>query len=290
MGRWLRPAATLYQKADRISQQNMSRTDRTRIITLMTDFGVSDPYVGEVKGAILSRCPSATLVDITHDVHPFNVRQGAFLLRLAYKFFPPGTIHLAVVDPGVGTERRGIVIRTRHYWFVGPDNGLLYPAASQDDIERCFQIRLDKYQRVGGETFHARDVFGPVAGEIAAGSEPGLTEIQRPSIVKMEITEAKFVGGQAEVEVLHVDRFGNVILNIGAEGVPKDLRIDDKLLIEHDKGAHTAVYARSYGEVAEGALLATFGGTGLLELAVNKGNAASRLKLQPGSRLLLRTI
>ncbi len=270
--------------------QNMFRTDGARIVTLMTDFGVSDPYVGEVKGAILSRNPSATLVDITHDVHPFNVRQGAFLLRLAYRFFPQGTIHLAVVDPGVGTERRGIVIRTRHYWFVGPDNGLLYPAASQDGIGECFEISLDKYRRVGGETFHARDVFGPVAGEIAAGSEPGLTEIQGSSIVKMEIQEAKFVTGQAEVEVLHVDRFGNVILNIGADGVPKDLRFGDELLVEHDNGAHKAVYAKSYGMVAEGALLATFGGTGLLELAVNRGNAALRLKLQPGSRLLLRRI
>jgi S-adenosylmethionine hydrolase len=263
---------------------------RGRIVTLLTDFGSADPYVGEVKGAVLSRCSDAVLVDITHEVAPYNVKQGAFLLKLSYKFFPAGTIHLAVVDPDVGTERRGVVIRTRRFWFVGPDNGLLYPAAVEDGLEECFEIEVNKYPRVGGDTFHARDVFGPVAGEIAIGARPSMRSVSPSSLNRLELSRARFVDGQAEAEVLHIDRFGNAILNVGAEGFPRNLRPGDEILVELEDASHLAVYSRSYAMLPSGTLLATLGGTGLLELAVSRGSASAVLGLRPGARLRLRII
>lgn len=259
-----------------------------RVVTLLTDFGFSDPYVAETKGVILSRCSDVKIVDITHQVEPFNIRQGAFLLLLSYKFFPPGTIHVAVVDPGVGTERRGLVLKTRNYWFVGPDNGLLYPAATSDRLEECFEIILDKYPRIGGHTFHARDVFGPVAGELAASLRPALKEIDAQSIVKLEFTPARFVGGSVETEVLHIDRFGNAILNIDSSGMPEDLKLGEEVVVEYGGRVYTARYVKAYGDVPSGSLLITFGGTGLLELAVSRGNASTLLGLKPGDRVRIR--
>jgi hypothetical protein len=259
-----------------------------RIVTLLTDFGVSDPYVAETKGVILSKCGDVEVVDITHQVEPFNIRQGAFLLFLSYKFFPPGTIHVAVVDPGVGTERRGLVLRTRNYWFVGPDNGLLYPAAVSDGLEECFEIMLEKYPRIGGHTFHARDVFGPVAGELAAGLRPALREIDAQSIVKLELATAKFIGGRVEAEVLHVDRFGNAILNIDSSGVPEGLEFGDEAFVEHGGRVYSVRYVKAYGDAPSGSLLITFGGTGLLELAVSRGSASTLLGLKPGDKVRIR--
>jgi S-adenosylmethionine hydrolase len=147
------------------------------VVSFLTDYGLDDPYVGEVKAKMLSVCREIRVVDITHSVEPQNVLHGAFLLYLSYRFFPEGTVHLAVVDPGVGTERRGVVIATRRYWFVGPDNGLLYPAANGDGIVGCYEIELEGYRRYGGETFHGRDVFGPVAAELTCGMRPRMREV-----------------------------------------------------------------------------------------------------------------
>ncbi|MCS7145705.1 MAG: SAM-dependent chlorinase/fluorinase [Nitrososphaerota archaeon] len=259
-----------------------------RVVTLLTDFGISDPYVAETKGAILSRCGDAMIIDITHQVEPFNIRQGALLLLLSYRFFPPGTIHVAVVDPGVGTERRGLVLRTRSYWFVGPDNGLLYPAAVNDGLEESFEIALDKYPRIGGETFHARDVFGPVAGELASEGTPALAKVSPDSLVRLELGVARFISGVAETDVLHVDRFGNAILNMERAGLPDDLEVGDVVVVEFGDKSFDARYVRAYGDVPPGSLLVTFGGTGLLEVAVSRGSAAALLGVKPGDRLRLR--
>jgi len=259
-----------------------------RIVTLLTDFGVSDPYVAETKGAILSRCREASIVDITHEVTPFHVKQAAFLLLLAYRFFPPWTVHVAVVDPGVGTGRRAIVVRSRNYWFVGPDNGVLYPASKSDGIEECFEIVIDSYPRIGGETFHARDIFGPVAGELASGAWPRVKRISEGQMVRLEISSARFVEGAAEAEVLHVDRFGNAILNIDASGMPPTLKPGREVRLGVRGEDHRAKYVKAYGDAANGDLLVTIGGTGLLEIAVNRGSAASMLGLRPGDRVTVR--
>jgi len=259
-----------------------------RIVTLLTDFGSTDPYVAETKGVILSRCRDVEIIDITHQVEPFNTGQAALLLLLSYKFFPPGTIHVAVVDPGVGTERRSLVLKTRNYWFIGPDNGVLYPAASSDGLEECFEIMLDKYPRIGGQTFHARDVFAPVVGELASGSWPALKKIDPQSIMKLNLASSRFEGGNAEAEVLHVDRFGNAILNISIEGVTGDLKVGGDVFIECRGRVYSARYVRAYGDVPPGSLLVTFGGTGLLEVAVNRGSASHLLGLKPGDRVRLR--
>lgn len=259
-----------------------------KVITLLTDFGVTDPYVAETKGVMLSKCRDIEIIDITHQVEPFNIAQGAFLLLLAYRFFPPGTIHVAVVDPGVGTERRGLVLRSRNYWFIGPDNGLLYPASMSDGVEECFEILSDNYPRIGGQTFHARDVFAPVAAELASGSWPALRRVSLDSVTRLELSAAKFSDGEAEAEVLHIDRFGNAILNIDASVLPAELRLGDEISVEHGGSIHRARYVRAYGDVSPGAPLLTFGGTGLLEVAVNKGSAASLLGLRPGDRVRLR--
>ncbi|MEM0344344.1 MAG: S-adenosyl-l-methionine hydroxide adenosyltransferase family protein [Thermofilaceae archaeon] len=264
------------------------------VITLLTDFGARDHYVGSMKGVILSIAPHAVIIDITHCVPKFDVRAGAFLLKAAYKYFPPGTIHVAVVDPGVGTQRRSIAIKTNSYIFIGPDNGLLAPAALEDGVQ---EVRLIENPRLTrgkvSRTFHGRDIFAPVAAYLACGlpfEEVGpLIEdgLNVPSFAHPEVR-----AGYLACEVMYIDDFGNVVLNATANDVERaGLTYGTMCRIEL-KGSLEIVapFLPTYGYVAEGETLLLINSEDHLELAVNKGNAATRYGLATGDRVAVKAL
>lgn len=182
------------------------------IITILTDFGTRDTFVAEVKGVILSMNPSVTIVDITHEIEPFNVIEGAMKLISAARHFPEGTIHLAVVDPGVGSSRRGIIVKTEKFLFVGPDNGLLSLAVRDEKIREIYEITLP----VRGSTFHGRDLFAPVAARLSKGESPEVMGKRIEGFVEITLPEPVINRKTIKGEVIIIDRFGNAITNINA--------------------------------------------------------------------------
>ena len=252
----------------------------TPVITLTTDFGERDYYVGAVKGVLLSIHPDLAIVDITHAVPPGDVLAGAFVLRNAAAEFPPGSIHLAVVDPGVGTKRRAIAVSGRGSLWVGPDNGLLsFPLGDPAAVTR--EITPPPGGRRLSATFHGRDLFAPCAARLAAGYPFALVG---PRVTGAEIlSEAPpaVEGGRVAGQVIHVDGFGNAVTNIssqdldalaGAAGARSDLSVV--------AGPRRLPVAAAYGDVERGAPVAVVGSCGLLELAVNGGNGAESLQLR----------
>ncbi len=252
------------------------------IVALLTDYGTIDTYVSEVKAVILRHRPDTVIVDITHEVEPFNTLEGAFMLLLAAKSFPPNTIFLAVVDPGVGGERDAVIVKTkRGRFFIGPDTGLLYPAVEADGISKVYSIKVETLKNVS-KTFHGRDVFAQLAGLIAAGKKWHKHVREKKTLTRLDIPKPKFFEDAVEATVMHVDRFGNIILNIPG-ALPEDwknvnIAVRDKVL----KNVKTCSY---YSETAAGDFLLLVGGTGYLELAVNKGNASQILSVKAGDKM-----
>ena len=246
------------------------------IISLLSDFGHKDPYVPEMKAVILSIHPEARIVDVTHEVEKFNIRMGAYVLASAAPYFPPNTVHVAVVDPGVGTQRRAIIVETRRSFYVGPDNGLLMLAAQKEHIANVYMIENPKYMLPKvSKTFHGRDIFAPAAAYLAAGTKPSdfgpaIDDYIVPDFAKPHQRNGKLLG-----EVLHVDDFGNIISNISAEdlknvgineGTSLQVRLGDKIV--------SLRFCSVYGEVASDNPLALVGGSGFLEVAINQGSAS----------------
>jgi S-adenosylmethionine hydrolase len=276
------------------------------IITLTTDFGASSGYVGVMKGVILSIAPQARLVDLTHAVPPQDVRFAAYELYAAVPFFPDGTVHLVVVDPGVGTERRAIAVHTPGAVFVGPDNGLFTYALTEAERWRAVELASRSYRLPQvSATFHGRDVFAPAAAHLAAGVSfddlgPAVTDPILLAQPRLEIDRTRLAG-----EVLHVDRFGNLITSIGRlrwqggqltvipafrpQSVPKArfpaARVHVRVADQELKGVH-----RTYGDTPAGEVVALVGSGGFLEIAVSQGSAAQRLDLRSGApvEILLR--
>lgn len=258
------------------------------IITLLTDFGLRDPYVAEMKGVILDICPSANIVDVSHDIEKFNVRSGAFVLASASQFFPKGTINVAVVDPGVGTERPGLCVETSRGFLIGPDNGVLVLAARTQGIEHVRVIENSKYFLPEvSHTFHGRDIFAPVAAHIANGVNP--LKIG-PETSKMVVpTFVKTVKGRKSVtgEVLYLDSFGNAITNI----TKKDLEgvgLCQKSRLRVDGIQARLRFCKAYGEVEVGEPLALIGSHGFLEISVNQGDASKDFGLKIGDKITFR--
>lgn len=255
------------------------------VITLLTDFGLSDTYVGQVKGAILAVAPGATLVDLTHAVPPQDVRGGAFALWSAVDPFPAGTIHLAVVDPGVGTARRALAIRCgRGDLLVGPDNGLLVPAAAKlGGIAAAAELADPAYRRPSvSSTFHGRDLFGPAAGHLASGVPPErmgplVADVNRPFAFPVPVRR----GSALEGEVLHVDVYGTLVSNVPSSAAPPSFTIEIAGRSVDGPSPH-------FEAVAEGELLALPGSAGLIEIAVRNGSAASSLGARAGEPLRVR--
>ncbi len=258
------------------------------VVALLTDFGLVDHYVGAMKGAILSACPEATIVDVTHEVPAHDVAAGALALDAAYRFFPAGTVFAAVVDPGVGSERRAIAARAASWLFVGPDNGLFTYVLESDPSARVHRIANPGLVRVPtSPVFHGRDVFGPVAGRLAGGLAldevgPVVTDPIRLEPPPTARTEEGWSGA-----VVHVDRFGNLTTNLRE----RDLaalgtgRLD---ALEVHLGPAVLPLVRSYSDVAPGRPCALVGSSGRLEIAVRLGRAAALPGAREGARVLVR--
>jgi len=244
------------------------------VISLLTDFGTADYYVGAVKGAILSINPSAVIVDITHEIPPQDVAAGAFTLLAAYKTFPSGTIHMAVVDPGVGSTRRPIIVSANGQFFVGPDNGLFTYIYDREPSHRIIHVTADRFFRPEpSTTFHGRDIFAPVAAALSNGvaiEEFGAEvndEIRLPSLETL-------------LRIIHIDRFGNCVTNITRD------RFDSGSLVIN--GRTIREFRRFYGEGDNESLFAIWGSAGFLEISVNGGSAAKVLGANRGDEVSLR--
>ena len=255
------------------------------IITLLTDFGLQDGYVASMKGVILEICPEAKLVDISHLIAPQDVRSGAFVLYTSYEFFPKGTIHLAVIDPGVGTERCAIAIRAGSRFFVGPDNGLFSFVLKQTGWEARKLENRQFWKSKLSSTFHGRDLFAPVAAHIARGENfDALGPACDP--VFLQWSEPIVGKGEVEGEVIHIDRFGNAIINVMRETLEKQGPAENWTT----RAGKTVINSiqQTYGRVAAGKALALTGSSGFIEIAINHGNAAYELGLRSGTRVTFR--
>ncbi len=259
-----------------------------KIVTLLTDFGYKDHYVAAMKGVILSICPDAQIIDVSHGVPSFDIISASYILKAAYKYFPEKTVHVVVVDPGVGTSRKAIVIETKKYFFVGPDNGVLIPAAMDDGIRRVVEIS-GKYMRCRvSSTFHGRDIFAPVAAYIACGVR--LEEIGEVlhSYVAPKFVEPEFTDGKVRAKIIYIDKFGNAATNVSNELVKKmGLKYGDKVKVEIKGQTIVLPFLPSFGYVGEGEGLLLINSEGYLELAVNLGSAAEKYGLNVGDEMLI---
>lgn len=250
-----------------------------RVITLMTDFGTSDHYVGVMKGVILNINPQVEIIDITHTIPPQDVHATAFLIDSAYRYFPTGTIHVIVVDPGVGSGRRAIACRTETAYFVCPDNGILTHILRNEEGIHTVAVENSAYflPQVSN-TFHGRDIFAPVAAHLSRGvpidklGSPVAESVQLP-IPKPQVTDNTIIG-----QVIWIDVFGNLITNISQE-VLESLEGRDSVVI---RAGSTEIdhFNRSYAESAVGDVLAIVGSFNKLEISINQGNAAQTLGLK----------
>jgi S-adenosylmethionine hydrolase len=251
-------------------------------VTLLTDFGTEDPYVGMMKGVLLSRAPSLRIVDLSHGVPPQSVRVGAWFLAHAWAFFPEGTVHVAVVDPGVGSSRKLVLALDRGHAFLAPDNGLLGPVLSSE--ARIFELDSERLASAGASaTFHGRDILAPAAAALASGTNPetcARAELVPESSVAFPKAR-RLDGGHVECEVLLADRYGNLILSAS----PGDLGDARTGWIAEAAGRRIPL-RRVYAEAAPGELLALVDSYGALEIAVREGNAAARLGLRAGDTVV----
>jgi S-adenosylmethionine hydrolase len=267
------------------------------IVTITTDFGTEDAYVPAMKGTMLSIAPEARLVDVTHAVAPQDVMEAGFVLKAAYEYFPSGSIHLVVVDPGVGTERRAVAVRQDDHWFVGPDNGV-FPLVL-DGTSPDAMVELDNPEMwrttAPSTTFHGRDIFAPAAAHLAAGRSLEALGTPLEALEPLRWAQPMAETGTVQGWVVHVDHFGNCITNIRRRTVADALDRDAELSsvdalppVEAFVGTTTLHAIRStYGDVAEEDPLLLFGSTGYLEVAVNSGSAADRLNIRKGDSVKL---
>jgi S-adenosylmethionine hydrolase len=258
------------------------------IIALLTDFGTRDHYVGAMKGAILSVAPSATLVDVLHEIPPGDVGGAAFALAAARPAFPAGTVFVAVVDPGVGSSRRGLAAAAGDHLFVGPDNGLLSLVLDQGArIREIANAAL--HRRDVAPTFHGRDVFGPVAAHLAAGVAIDAVGPAVADPVRLPFPPVRRVGSaQWEGAIVHVDRFGNLVSCIRADEL-LGMAGEDGDMVASIAGA-VAPVVRTYADVAAGEPCALVGSSGLLEFALNGASAAEVLGAARGDTLTVRRV
>jgi S-adenosylmethionine hydrolase len=256
------------------------------LITLTTDFGEGSPYVAQMKGVILSICREVDLVDVSHAIRPQDVRQGALALADATPRFPAGTIHIAVVDPGVGTSRRVLYAEINKQHYIAPDNGLLSRLLTHKCVGRVLSIENHQHWLADqSHTFHGRDIMAPVAAHLAAGLDPTELGPSCESIVSLPWPHAQQANGQTYGEVLIVDSFGNLITNI--EQTDLATHEEPTSLIVSCGGHQIRGIVTTYGAAMHGEIIALFDSQGRLEIAVVGGNAASRLKIVPGAGVIV---
>ncbi|MBX6312481.1 MAG: SAM-dependent chlorinase/fluorinase [Isosphaeraceae bacterium] len=260
---------------------------RPGILTLTTDFGAHGPYVAAMKGIILGLAPEVKLVDVCHAIAPQNILEGAFVLASIVDAFPPGTVHLAVIDPGVGTDRRMVAARVAGQWFVLPDNGLLSGVLRGRTLEEVRELSNPRLRRpIVSNTFHGRDIMAPAAAHLLRGGDPAELGPLRDKVVKLANFNSRehlvgdtfrgFIG-----EVIFRDTFGNLITNVTGDQLRS--KGHHTWTIQIGDETFTGPLHRTYGEEPPGSLIALEGSTGFIEVAVVNGDAARQLTVGPGA-------
>ena len=256
-------------------------------LTLTTDFGTRDWFVGTMKGVALSINPKARIVDLTHEIPPGDIRAGAFALWAGFRFFPKGCVHVAVVDPGVGSARKAVAIETANYLFVGPDNGVLSWALTRERIKAIHSLENETYFLPSvSQTFHGRDIFAPVAAHLSRGVPlrkfgPALKEF-----VRLNWPEPRRSQHGVHGEILYLDKFGNAITNLDTGTLESLSKRSLRVIL---RGKTSCPVRPFYAAVPAGAAVAVPGSSGFLEIAVNGGNAAQLFHLRVGQPVLVRT-
>ncbi|MAT47320.1 MAG: hypothetical protein CMO35_07820 [Verrucomicrobiaceae bacterium] len=257
------------------------------LITLTTDFGTSDWFVGTMKGVISGIAPATRIIDITHKVPPGDLVDGAFALSASSPYFPPGTIHVSVVDPGVGSSRRAITLRTQRAIFIGPDNGVLSWAVREEQIEEIRVINNDSWLlNPISHTFHGRDIFAPVAAHLAAGERFEDAGDPTDDFVRLPWPELSTGDHELRGEVVYIDRFGNAISNLPSGAFPAGLLEGDTVTVSC--GGRSAPLRHCYTDAAPGKPLAIMGSSDLLELAINGDDFAEQNGIEVGSPVIAR--
>lgn len=269
----------------------------SRIVTLATDYGTRDPYAAIVRGVIASIAPEAVIVDVTHEIEPYDVAGAAYMLRSYYGEFPQGTIHVVVVDPGVGSARRPLAVKTRNYYFIGPDNGVLLPAAERDGIEAVVQLDNDKYHRKPvSATFHGRDIFAPAAAYLALGvplqglgSPVPARDLVRPPVEFICERHGKGV----MTRVVHVDRFGNLITGClwdeieNIHGIPLGSRI---IIVARAGESYRSIYKESFSLARPGEIVMYRGSLGFAEIGIYVGSMSKATGVKRGDKIYIEVV
>jgi S-adenosylmethionine hydrolase len=258
-----------------------------RIVTLLTDFGTGDHYVAAVKGVLLSINPALTLVDITHEITAQNIQEGGFILASAFQCFPDGTLHLAIVDPGVGGERQGLAAATERHLFIGPDNGLFDRVFALDPPRLVVALNNPDYRlNQPSATFHGRDIFAPAAGHLSLGLP--LEQLGDAITYRMRSRGRLILSEQEELrgEIIHVDRFGNLISNIEIPALEGESQLQDLQVYLATQKVDTG--PKTYEEAPYSRPFALVGSSGNLEVAVRNGSAHKLTGHGVGSPLLVR--
>ena len=259
----------------------MKFSKSNKIITLTTDFGFEDPFPGSMKGVILTICPTAQIVDITHNISPQDIKQGNFVLKACHHFFPKGTIHVCVIDPGVGSERRPILVKTKDYYFIGPDNGLFTFVNEDEKIISITELTEKKYWLKNvSHTFHGRDIFAPVAAHLAKGINPASfgENLKKDHLTIFNIKKFTKDKNSFHGVVQFIDHFGNIVTNIPNKEIPP--HITGKIKTYRFKGL-----VRNFAEAKQRTLTAIRGSSNFIELFIYKGNAAKLVKAEIGDEV-----
>ncbi len=257
------------------------------IITLTTDFGTGDYFVGAMKGVILSINPDIEIVDITHNVLPHDILDGALTIGQTYKYYPPKTIHVVVVDPGVGGARRPLLVAGDQHYFVGPDNGVFSSVYEHSEALHVWNVISEHYFRQPvSTTFHGRDVFAPVAAWLTKSWQPSSFGEAITDFARFAMPKPKVNGNSVKGVVLRVDHFGNLITNLTPADVPALAKADAKFTIKAGSGQITKVVP-TFSLAAAGEAVGVIGSTGHLEIAMNKGNASKALGALRGAEVIV---
>jgi S-adenosyl-L-methionine hydrolase (adenosine-forming) len=251
------------------------------IIALLTDFGTRDYFVGAMKGVILSINEEAKIIDLTHEIEPQNIKSAGFILASCYRDFPPKTIFVAVVDPGVGSARRAVLVKTEDYFFIAPDNGLLSFIFENEPACEVFELTNSKFFRSEiSRTFHGRDLFAPAAAWLSTGIEQSQFGREINDFVRLEVTRPKVVSAhELEAEIIQIDRFGNLVTNLKREDLAENfsIKVNETVIEKHHN---------FYAQAQPDEIFTIWGSAGYLEIAANQNSASKLLKVRPHHKII----
>lgn len=262
-------------------------TTNKKPIVLVTDFGIRDPFVGVMKAAIYSIYPDATIIDLTHNIQPQNLSQASFLLSTSFSYCPENTVFCAVVDPGVGTSRKPILIQTQHYIFIGPDNGVLWKSANKDTIKNIIHLNNEAlFLPNVSRTFHGRDIFAPVSAHAARTEfNPDFFGTPVPDIIKLELPEPQKKEKGFELTVLHIDHFGNITLNLTPDKLQKISDSSGFIIKKKQMKVNKLSSTYQDGPIDEPFMIQA--SNGFYEISLKNENAADKFGIQINDKLML---